>query len=61
MKDKAMRLPGLVVPPLTPFAEDLSVDYDALRKQVDYVVGECDAAMAMGSVASCATTAPSCG
>ncbi len=29
---------ALLVPPLTPFTEDLKVDYDALRVGVDYVV-----------------------
>ncbi len=49
MSQDAMRLPGLVVPPLTPFADDLSVDYDALRRQVDYVVGDCNAAMVVAA------------
>ena len=44
-----MRIPGLVVPPLTPFAEDLSVDYAALKAQVDYVVDQCDAAMVVAA------------
>lgn len=37
--------PTLVVPPLTPFRKDLSVDNKALRKQVDYVVEVCNAGM----------------
>jgi len=40
-----MDLPGLVVPPLTPFSEDLSVDYDTLKREVDYIVEDCNAAM----------------
>lgn len=40
-----MNLPGLVVPPLTPFRDDLSVDYDILRREVDYIVEDCGAAM----------------
>ena len=34
---------GLMVPPLTPFTEDLKVDREALRRCVDYVVTECSA------------------
>src|SRR5690606_10211282 len=42
--DKASpSVPALVVPPLTPFRQDLSVDYKALRDHVDYVVDECNA------------------
>lgn len=44
-----MRLPGLVVPPLTPFTEDLEVDYEALARGVDYVVDDCDAAMVIAA------------
>ena len=40
-----LNLPGLVVPPLTPFTEDLEVDYEALAHGVDYVVEDCAAAM----------------
>lgn len=40
-----MQLPGLVVPPLTPFKDDLSVDYDTLRREVDYIVEDCGALM----------------
>ena len=40
-----MKLPGTVVPPLTPFAADMKVDYDALKKGVDYVVQDCNASM----------------
>lgn len=35
--------PTTVVPPLTPFARDLSVDAPALKRGVDYVVEDCDA------------------
>ena len=44
-----MQLPGLVVPPLTPFTSDLDVDVDALRKGVDYVVSECEASMVVAA------------
>ena len=49
-----MITPGLVVPPLTPFKDDLSVDYDTLRREVDYIVEDCEAAMV--SVAGVETT-----
>lgn len=41
--------PALVVPPLTPFTPDLAVDVDALKKGVDYVVGECGATMVVAA------------
>lgn len=41
--------PGLVVPPLTPFKKDLSVDTRALRKQVDFVVDVCGASMVVAA------------
>lgn len=44
-----VRIPGLVVPPLTPFTPDLSVDYDALARGVDYVIDDCDAAMVIAA------------
>lgn len=44
-----MTFPGLVVPPLTPFAADLSVDFAALKRGVDYVVEDCDAAMVVAA------------
>lgn len=44
-----MNLPGLVVPPLTPFAADLTIDVAALRRGVDYVVEDCDAAMVVAA------------
>jgi len=40
-----MQMPGLVVPPLTPFRDDLSVDYEVLRREVDYIVEDCGAMM----------------
>lgn len=40
-----MQLPGLVVPPLTPFRDDLTIDYDVLRREVDYIVEDCGAMM----------------
>ncbi len=40
-----MQLPGLVVPPLTPFNDDLGVDYETLRREVDYIVEDCCAMM----------------
>jgi 4-hydroxy-tetrahydrodipicolinate synthase len=40
-----MKIPGLIVPPLTPFNEQLEVDEAALQKQVNYVVEDCNAAM----------------
>jgi 4-hydroxy-tetrahydrodipicolinate synthase len=44
-----MKLPGTIVPPLTPFTPDLRVDYDALKVIVDYVVERCDAAMVVAA------------
>ena len=40
-----MQIPGLIVPPLTPFTTELEVDYDLLRREVDYVVEDCGAAL----------------
>lgn len=36
-----MKIPGIIAPPLTPFTQDLKVDYDRLRQGVDYLVEEC--------------------
>ncbi|NYT25786.1 dihydrodipicolinate synthase family protein [Alcaligenaceae bacterium] len=48
--EKANRFePTLVVPPLTPFRKDLSVDNKALQKQVDYVVEVCNAGMVVAA------------
>lgn len=46
---KDIRLPGSIVPPLTPFTEDLKVDYPALRRIVDYVVEDCDASLVIAA------------
>ncbi|MEE2996125.1 MAG: dihydrodipicolinate synthase family protein [Pseudomonadota bacterium] len=40
-----MKSPGLVVPPLTPFKKDLAVDFDVLKREVDYIVEDCGATM----------------
>ena len=40
-----MKTPGLVVPPLTPFKKDLSVDFDVLEREVDYIIEDCGAMM----------------
>ena len=40
-----MKKPGLVVPPLTPFKEDLNVDFDVLHREVDYIIEDCGAMM----------------
>ncbi len=42
-------LPGAIVPPLTPFTDDLRVDYDRLAGIVDYVVEDCGAAMVVAA------------
>jgi 4-hydroxy-tetrahydrodipicolinate synthase len=44
-----MKLPGTIVPPLTPFTTDLKVDYAALKRGVDYVVEQCKAAMVVAA------------
>jgi 4-hydroxy-tetrahydrodipicolinate synthase len=44
-----IRLPGSIVPPLTPFTGDLKVDYEALKRMVDYVVEDCDAAIVIAA------------
>ena len=41
-----MKLPGLIVAPLTPFKRaDLSVDWKALEREIDYICDDCKAAM----------------
>lgn len=41
-----MKLPGLIVAPLTPFDKrDLSVDWKALAREIDYICDDCKAAM----------------
>jgi 4-hydroxy-tetrahydrodipicolinate synthase len=44
-----MTTPGLIVAPLTPFTADLAVDEPALRRQIDYVVGEGGATMVVAA------------
>ena len=44
-----MNLPGLIVPPLTPFTVDLDIDEAALQRQIDYIVTECGAAMVVAA------------
>ena len=38
-----MDIPGLIVPPLTPFTPELTVDYDVLAREIDYVIEDCRA------------------
>lgn len=41
-----MKLPGLIVAPLTPFKRaDLSVDWKALEREINYICDDCKAAM----------------
>jgi 4-hydroxy-tetrahydrodipicolinate synthase len=40
-----MKIPGLAVPPLTPFNSDLKVDEALLKDEVDYVIDQCNAAV----------------
>ena len=41
-----MKLPGLIVAPLTPFkSSDLSIDWKALEREIDYICNDCKAAM----------------
>lgn len=41
-----MKLPGLIVAPLTPFKRsDLTVDWKALEREIDYICDDCNAAM----------------
>src|SRR6476661_5087040 len=44
-----MMNPGLIVAPLTPFTAALEVDKSALRRQIDYVVGDCGATMVVAA------------
>lgn len=44
-----MQLPGLIVPPLTPFTHDCEVDVAALKEGVEYVVEDCNAAMVVAA------------
>ncbi|MBL0422638.1 dihydrodipicolinate synthase family protein [Ramlibacter sp. AW1] len=47
--DTPIKLPGLIVPPLTPFTAELKVDEKALLAGVDYVVEDCNAAMVIAA------------
>jgi 4-hydroxy-tetrahydrodipicolinate synthase len=44
-----MHSPSLIVPPLTPFTPELTVDAEALRRGVDYVIEQCDASMVVAA------------
>jgi 4-hydroxy-tetrahydrodipicolinate synthase len=44
-----MNTPGLIVAPLTPFTKDLTIDQAALRRQIDYIVGNCGATMVVAA------------
>lgn len=46
---RELALPGTIVPPLTPFTDDLKVDRPALRRGVDYVVDRCRPAMVIAA------------
>lgn len=44
-----MTKPELVVAPLTPFTSDLKLDAAALKREIDYVVGDCGATMVVAA------------
>lgn len=44
-----MKIPGLAVPPLTPFKSDLTVDFDLLETEIDYVIDKCNAAVVVAA------------
>jgi 4-hydroxy-tetrahydrodipicolinate synthase len=44
-----MSKPELVVAPLTPFTSDLKIDAAALKREIDYVVGDCGATMVVAA------------
>jgi len=44
-----MKMPGLIVAPLTPFSADLKVDEAALKRQIDYVVTDGGATMVVAA------------
>lgn len=44
-----MRIPGLAVPPLTPYTRRQEVDWELLRRSVDYVVSDCEAEMVIAA------------
>jgi 4-hydroxy-tetrahydrodipicolinate synthase len=45
MAPRRTQQPGLLVAPLTPFTPELQVDMTAMRRQIDYVVADCNATM----------------
>ncbi|RXZ30948.1 dihydrodipicolinate synthase family protein [Oxalobacteraceae bacterium CAVE-383] len=44
-----MKIPGLAVPPLTPFNSDLKVDEALLKGEIDYVIDSCNAAVVVAA------------
>jgi 4-hydroxy-tetrahydrodipicolinate synthase len=44
-----MKLPHLIVAPLTPFNSDLTIDEAALHRQIDYIVNDCGATMVVAA------------
>jgi 4-hydroxy-tetrahydrodipicolinate synthase len=44
-----LKLPGLIIPPLTPFNDQQQVDYHLLQSGVNYVVEDCNAAMVIAA------------
>ncbi len=44
-----MQTPGLIVAPLTPFTPDLQVNEPGLRRQIDYIIGDCRATMVVAA------------
>jgi 4-hydroxy-tetrahydrodipicolinate synthase len=44
-----MTKPELVVAPLTPFTGELKIDAEALKREIDYVVGDCGATMVVAA------------
>jgi 4-hydroxy-tetrahydrodipicolinate synthase len=44
-----LKLPGLIIPPLTPFNQQQQVDYHLLENGVNYVVQDCNAAMVIAA------------
>ncbi len=49
MAQRTTHQPGLLVAPLTPFTPDLQLDVSALRRQIDYVVTDCNATMVVAA------------
>ena len=45
----SIKLPGLIIPPLTPFNDQQQVDYHLLENGINYVVGDCNAAMVIAA------------